>query len=155
MWVHVTSPVAAFDVPFWKGGSSTTYAGYDFECGTGNWSANVSDGALYAGADLATSSAQLLGRWVFLAAVVDRGTNQLRTYIDGLLGEAVDIAGIGSLSSTNPARIGDGTLTEPFRGIIDELRIEPGVVPPEELYLRFHALAAPASVYTIGPEETW
>ncbi len=154
LWVYVTGAKGMFDLAFWKGGSSTFYPGYDIECGADPWSAAISDGVTGAVADFG-DPAGLMGRWVYLAAVVDRSAGQLRAYVDGVMTEAVSIALITSLTSSNPARIGDGTLTEPFLGRIDELRIEPAVVSDAELYLRYRVLVSPQTVYTIGPEESW
>lgn len=126
LWVNVPSSAGSFDMPFFKGGSSASVAGYDFELGTGSWMAVLSDGSIAISSTFGTES-DFLGRWVHLMAVVDRRFGypaELRVYADGVLTDTKSLTGLGSLSSSNSATIGSNSSGGfPFKGKVDEVRI--------------------------------
>ncbi len=117
LWVFATGFVNGFDIAWFKGGSSTSIVGYDMELGSGDWDANLNDGT---SGRQSSFGAGVTGTWVRLFAVVDRSSNQLLTYRDGVLMGTKDITGLGSLSSTVSALVGDfnGTPSSPLKGMI-------------------------------------
>ncbi len=128
VWVYVTSSVGTWDMPWWKGGQCSGCNGYDIELGTGNWHASISDGGATYPRLAFGPEASFLGRWVYLATVVDRGTDEFRVYADGSFVTQMGIPGFGSLSNTDSATLGnrdDGT--NPLNGILDEVRVMSGV----------------------------
>ena len=128
VWVYVTSSVGAWDMPWWKGGQCSGCNGYDIELGTGNWHASISDGGATYPRLAFGPEASFLGRWVYLATVVDRGADEFRVYADGSFVTQMGIPGFGSLSNTDSATLGnrdDGT--NPLNGILDEVRVMSGV----------------------------
>src|SRR4029077_4665470 len=90
LWVYVPSSIGAYDTPWWKGGGSAPSQGFDMELGTGGWWANISDGSQAINGDLGTETDN---QWIFLAAVVDRGSGTFKTYRNGALVASV---GLGS-----------------------------------------------------------
>jgi hypothetical protein len=150
LWVDVDSTVGPSDIPLHKGGSSTSFPGYDFELGAGAWIANLSDGVgIFSstfGADV-----DLEHRWVHIAEVVDRVAGTAAAYVDGAGIEVVDIHGLGSIDSGLPLSI--GRPVNVFAGGIDEVRIYPTALSADWIAAEHANLALPGFV-TIDPEET-
>ena len=109
LWLKKTGSVGTIDVPFWHGGSSGVYPGFDIECAIG-CVASISDGLTQptsvATARFLTNSNDFLGRWIMLTAVIDRQSNQLRTYLDGVLMNTKNISTLGSINSNLDLFIG-------------------------------------------------
>jgi hypothetical protein len=125
-WVHVTATVGAWDSPFSKGGTNASNPGYDFELGT-TWQTCMADGAAIRCGVFGTGS--VTGRWVQVAAVVDRGLNVVRRYVDGAFVNQTALAPFGSPSTATEALIGATNSgccgrSNWFRGIVDEVRVE-------------------------------
>lgn len=121
-WVFVDAPRGLYDAPLFKGGANFDVPGYDFQLGSTAWSANLADGGKSIGVDVGPA-AMFMSRWVHLVAVIDRATDELRGYVDGVLRGTVSIAGLGSLDSTYPLRLGNTLTSAQYRGGIDEVRI--------------------------------
>jgi hypothetical protein len=143
-WVDVALPLKASSIAFAKRGP--TGDGYELDAGAA-WDATVGDGVTNVTASFGTP---VTGRWVFLAAVIDRVGGELRTYVDGNLVDTRDISGLGDVHGDGDGHTGFGASV--FRGALDELRIEPSVVDVSELRRRYLDMAQPAS-YTVGPEQ--
>jgi len=123
LWVKVSGYSSDHDMPWSKGGASAVAPGYNLELGAGAWLAAVSDGT---GSPISHFGDQtdFLGRWVYLAAVLDRSAAQLTVYVDGVATPPVSVPGLGSLASTSGATIGANDLAgNLFRGEVDEVRV--------------------------------
>ncbi len=121
-WVKPTANVGTWDTPLWKGGSSAGTAGFDIELGTGQWTASLSDGTSAKAANFFASS-PALNTWYHLFVVVDRGTQTVRTYVNGVFANSTSLSGFGSVTSTNHLQIGVGlTGSQPYNGFIDDVR---------------------------------
>ena len=150
-WVHVEASVGLYDTPWHKGGSSSDTVGYDFELGTDDWRALISDGVTLVTVPFG-NEATFLGRWVHLVAVVDREALQFRLYADGSLRAEMSLAGFGSVSTTWPATIGRDDASW-FRGAIDEVRVWRGAVSADWVRMEHANLADPTAVVEVGAEE--
>lgn len=153
-WVEVAdgAELGLYDQPWFKGGSSATYRGYDLELGTGEWIAGLNDGTVGWGAEL--SAEPVTGSWVQLVAVVDRNAGLLRTYLDGAEVGTSSIDGMGSLSNEFDASIGGSSFNETyFAGKVDEVRVGAGVLSPAAIAVEYANLRSPATFLEIGPEE--
>ena len=132
VWVRPNANMGAWDMPWYKGGSNSTASGYDLELGSGAWNACISDGS---SVKFKTFCTEVLNSWVFLAAVVDRGSAQFRIYLNGYqVGSPTDITGFGSVANSKSATIGaywDGSL--PFKGRIDEAMVFKRALEPWEI----------------------
>ncbi len=115
-----------WDMPFYKGGSNAGQAGFDMELGTGPWRTCISDGdnqgpSSILCADFIPESTPILDQWHWLTTVVDRGSQKLQAYRDGVLQHEVDITAIGALD-TSP-RLSVSNVNYKFNGDLDELRV--------------------------------
>jgi hypothetical protein len=120
MWVYPTQSLGSYDSPFFKGGSSTSVAGYDFELGTGNWVADLSDGSNFKAIALTNET---LNKWVHIAAVVDRSKPALLGYTNGIpISPTTSLTSFGSLTNASTNMVFSRSLT-PFKGKIDDVRI--------------------------------
>ncbi|OQW46970.1 MAG: hypothetical protein A4S09_16125 [Proteobacteria bacterium SG_bin7] len=130
VWIYKTGNTGAFDMPLWKGGQSNGNAGYDIECGSSVCYANISDGTGGpSGQSIVVSpfgpdGNAFIGRWVHLTAVIDRNSQQLRTYVNGSLVGSANISAVGSVTNNFDFQIG-GTqnFTYNFLGSIDDVAI--------------------------------
>ena len=107
-------------MPWSKGGSAANSPGFAMELGMDGWTAYIADGATTAGV---TFGSETLNQWVLLTAIVDRSSNQFRAYGNGVLVATTSLGNFGSVSSSQPARIGASPNGNPFKGIIDDVRI--------------------------------
>jgi hypothetical protein len=123
VWVYPTASVGCCDMAVFKGGSSSSVAGYDMELGTGAWMASISDGTTnytvnFCGSPPASSN------WYHLALVVDRSSQYVKTYYNGAYQNQTSIASLGSLDATRSLTIGASNVpSNLFQGKIDDLRI--------------------------------
>ena len=131
LWVNVSTSSGGFDMAWSKGGSSVANAGYDFELGTSDWWAGLSDGVTNP-IDQNTFGveASFLGAWHHLTGVVDRAANTFTIYVDGGSAkggsESTIPLTVGDLSNGFGAAIGGRTFgsAQYFQGLIDEMRVE-------------------------------
>jgi hypothetical protein len=150
-WVFEESALQQFDTPFYKGGTSQGQPGYCMLLGTGNWEAKIHDGAEFYDGNFGSDSA-FTGRWVQLAAVVDRGSAVYTTYADGSAAGAVALNPIQSLSSSQPFALGT-SFSEPFRGRLDEVRIYRGALTADWVAAE-HANLTKQGFVAVGSEQT-
>jgi biopolymer transport protein ExbB len=151
LWARVEQSAGVYDMPWAKGGTSNTVAGYHFELGTDWWLAGVSDGAVMVGTDLGSESA-FLGRWVYLAVVVDRDGAELITYVDGAKGMVANLEALGgSVDTTQSAYISHDAY--PFRGRIEEVRVVPTALTDAWIETVYATMTSPESFLTWGTEE--
>lgn len=157
VWVFVPEAqeeeLSEFDKPWYKGGSSPSVPGYDLELGLGGWRVSLSDGEVTRG--VSVSADRILDEWVHIAVVIDREASELRGYRDGVLRGTDPLGSFGSLSSGERAAIG-GTLNNlsDFVGIIDEVRVRPGVLRDDVIEIQSASLGTPATFFEVGPEES-
>lgn len=153
-WVQVSQTVGQYDIIWWKGGSNASASGYDLELGNGGWVAYVGDGGGLpqdiVGSNLGNVS-EFLGRWVHLAVVVSREAGELRVFADGLRRDTDDISGLGSLTTDSLVSISHQNYL--FRGLTDEMRIYSKALSDDWIRTEHANLTAPATFYTVGPEE--
>ena len=119
LWVYVPQSIGLSDIPLWKGGSSAFYPGFDLECGTSTWVANLEDGSNHVSVAFGN---QILSQWVLLTAVVDRSAGLFNAYRDGVLVSSASLGSLSSVSSSNPLYLG-GVNGYGFNGTIDDVRI--------------------------------
>ena len=93
------------------------------------------------------------GAWHHVAGVVDRSTNQLRLYVDGVQdGLPVDVSTVGSVDTTAAFHIGryDGATDRRWPGLIDEVRVEDRALSLAEIQqYASNPLAAPAGLWLL------
>ena len=150
LWVKVDQSQGSYDMPLFKGGSSAGAAGYDFELGTGGWIAGFSDGNAVQITPAFGLEIDLLHEWHYLVAQCDRGTNQVRTFLDGALVEELAFPR-GSVSSGYYVRFGDPT--NEFRGLLDEIQIYTDAISADWIATEYMNLAKRPMFQAVGPAE--
>jgi MSHA biogenesis protein MshQ len=145
MWVNVNTSIGMFDMPMYKGGGDATTPGYDVEIGTSAWRTDIGDGTTANYAMFTT----VRGAWVHLVGVADRSTQTLSAYTDAVLSDSISIATIGSIDSPQP--LGFGDVSNPFVGVLDELRIYDHGLTPAWIAAEYRNLTDP-SFAVLGPE---
>ena len=96
-----------------------------------NWV--VGDGVLSVNAGFAGFG---LNQWHHAVGVVDRSANQIRLYIDGVLRSTASIAGFGNLDGGGVTELIIGASnsgSNPFYGLIDDVRIYNRALSPDEI----------------------
>lgn len=152
LWVYVTTSMGEYDIVIHKGAASAASPGYDMELGFNRWAACIGDGVDNVCADLGTDPA-LLDQWVLLALVVDRSTSRLYAYANGLVIDMVDIGNIANVDS--PLDLSLGRPSDPYRGVLDEIRILPGATSAHWLHAQYDNVTRRAQWLTFGPEERY
>lgn len=151
LWVLADTSVGNSDTPWFKGGSSFSDPGYQLRLGFNAWGAALSDGSSAPWAFFGDEG-NMLGRWVFLAAVVDRSASELRTYVDGVVVDGQYLDNFYDVSSTRSATIGaDNFGGDPFNGLIDEVRVEAVARADDWILAQF--LSVSGSLALLGPVE--
>ena len=128
-WIYNTKLTSSDGIPVGKynGGYGP---GYDIELRTNKMTVLVYDGTAYKGVSLTTSPP--LNKWVHFFAVVDRATNYLKGYKDGVFIGQTDISTLGSVSSSNSLRL-NGYGPSYWGGLIDDVRIYNRALTPSEV----------------------
>jgi prepilin-type N-terminal cleavage/methylation domain-containing protein len=144
MWVNFDvdgNVIGNWQLPFWKGGSSYGYAGYDFEFSESNnrLDANISDGSgVPAGYARASYSYNFRdGTWHYIVAVVDRARNTITLFVDAIQRGQTTISTVGSVSNSYPLIIGSPSF--PFDGLVDEVRVYNRALSDSEIKVLYDA----------------
>lgn len=146
MWVYHPTAVTLSEVPLYTGGYWWDEPGFDFELGTGEWCAYISDGVTQS--SVCVDPSVIRADWAHLAAVVDRSKGSLEFYINGRT-VGTDTLPPGALDST-PVVIGDSTATtstrEPFGGSIDEIRVSHVARTPQWIRAEYHNISTRSAI---------
>lgn len=160
LWVKETQVVGAFDMPFYKGGTNDCCIGYSILLGTADWAAKVHDGGEnnqmgpdYQSASFGDHDALApAGKWIHLAAVVDRTAQTLSTYTNGAFVESTSIADIGPLASNQDFTLGGGSAGSWFAGAIDEARVYSAALSPAWFAVEHANLTEPGFI-SLGAQQ--
>lgn len=120
LWVNAGMPLGDYDSPLGKGGNRAENAGYVIQLGRGMWTTSIADGdedqrIVRLGDDGA------LAGWAHLAVVVDRTHAELRAYVNGESIGHTTLDSFGSFASDFDLALSPEV--DPFRGVVDEVRI--------------------------------
>ena len=157
VWVKVTTPNNADDEPWAFGGTSSSQAGYKLELGRGKWRAQVADGTDDPRVDFGQFKS-FKDQWTQLVAVVDRSMSsspKLDIYANGTVVSSNNLSPLENLSpaAKTQAYIGGGD-SNPFVGLIDELRITQGTLSAAEIKAQYDNFTnTNSSFFTIGKQE--
>jgi prepilin-type N-terminal cleavage/methylation domain-containing protein len=142
MWVNFDvggDVIGSWQLPFWKGGSSYGYAGYDFEFSesSNRLDANISDGSGgYAKASYSYNFRD--GTWHYIVAVVDRASNTITLFVDAIQrGQTTISTAFGSVSNSYSLIIGSPSF--PFDGFVDEVRVYNRALSDSEIKVLYDA----------------
>jgi hypothetical protein len=149
-WIRVDQSTSYYQLPLYKGGTTTSDAGYECETNTAgtNLGAEVSDGTTQVISD---STPVTFGQWMYIVAVVDVGTNLLKFYRNGaLVGTSKDISSLGDVSNSQNLQL--SPLSFPLDGAIDEVHLVEMALSPDWIATEYSNQNDPTSFYTVGPE---
>ena len=151
LWVNFTTSVGNFDSPLYKGGASIPDVGYDFELGTGSWTAHTSDGTVTNNPPVGLDT-DFLGTWTQLAVVIDRDTKKIRTYANATLASERDFTS-GSLDNARALAF-SRVPNDPVKGAIDEVQITPGALTTDWIAASYANITTPPQFLALGPLES-
>ncbi|RDE12436.1 MAG: hypothetical protein C4K49_10165, partial [Candidatus Thorarchaeota archaeon] len=149
MWVRVDRNTANYQRVLYKGGSSSSDRGYDFETTQDASSINawISDGTTSV---TAYSTPVTLGTWMHLVAVVNRTSGMLVLYRDGLNTGRRSLGTIGTLSSTTTFRLSHTSY--PTDAIMDEVRVWNFAASADWISTEYANEKTPSTFYSVGNE---
>jgi hypothetical protein len=158
-WISLPTNYLGGDLPFLSSAvGSNNRLGFTFSPSydLGGWQWCLDDGTNDIDVNGANNSIND-GAWHHLAFTFDRVANTGLTYLDGVLVQATDIAGLGNFDSGTNVCIGQdptGAYTEPGSGDIDDLGVWSRVLAPAEICdIWSAASSAGRSFDTVGPAE--
>jgi hypothetical protein len=151
LWVNCPLTSSYQDI-FYKGAREDAVAGYCFyrrwAAEGGSTTVSVGDGTSRIKNDFYITS----DIWEYIVAVVDRTTNRLHVYKNGVeQGTGVDISSIGSISSTLSFRLGDGY--DNADASVDEVRIIRTIYSINWIQTEYNNQYDPNSFYSVDTEE--
>lgn len=151
LWVRAGAPIDGYDSPLAKGGSQPQFPGYLIQLGADPWTASVADGSVQRQVELGSGTTRT-GTWVHLAAVIDRDSGELRAMVDGIQVARTELAPLGSAASPTSA-LSLSPIYDPFRGVIDEVRIYRQPLPAA-WFATEHANLTDPTFLSVGGAET-
>jgi len=149
IWVNVVQSIGLYDTPLFKGGAAAVQAGYDYEPRTGAWTSHFADGTLTQSPTFG-SEPTLLNRWSQLTVVIDRAAAKDIAYTNGAESARANLV-VGSMSNALPLTF--SRLTDPFHGLLDEVRISRIALTAPWIATEYANLTARDQFMTIGPAE--
>ncbi|MHA2332891.1 MAG: DUF2341 domain-containing protein, partial [Candidatus Hodarchaeales archaeon] len=150
MWILPYS-TGADQRPLFKGGSTSTKAGYAFEVtAVEEFDFDLSDGT---GDRVSTADENIVfGTWIYVTAVLDRSDDTLKLYADGSqVVSTIDTSVIDSVDSTIDMTLSYSSL--PFNGSIDEVRVINATRSPNWISTEYNNQYDPDSFYSTGVKE--
>ncbi|MFX1544487.1 MAG: DUF2341 domain-containing protein, partial [Promethearchaeota archaeon] len=150
IWLRVDSNTGTWQLPISKGGDTSAIAGYEIETASDASAINswISDGTQ---ARTTTYSPVTFGQWMFVVAVVNRETNRVLIFRDGVeTGSGSSLTSFGSLSTAQSLYLSRPTYE--LDGAVDEARIALHPLDPNWIYTEYLNQKDPSSFYTVGAE---
>ncbi|MFW9828356.1 MAG: DUF2341 domain-containing protein [Candidatus Thorarchaeota archaeon] len=148
MWINIDTSTGTWQIPLYKGSSSTWDPGYCFATPITGDSLrfHITDGI----SNIPSPSASIdFDSWAYIVGIVDRTNGLIRIYKDGYeVGSGVDISTILSI---------DGDLyfqcahpTYDFDGLLDEIRVLNITRSPDWIKTEYYNQYNPNAFYSIG-----
>ncbi|MFX1262323.1 MAG: LamG-like jellyroll fold domain-containing protein, partial [Promethearchaeota archaeon] len=151
LWVRVDQSTGNYQLPLFKGGTTTSDAGYEFETDTAgsNLKAEVADGTVQV---ISGSTDVTFGQWIYIVAVVDVPGGFLRFYANGAsAGSPQSISSLGDVSNSENLQISPSSY--PVDGLIDEVRVLSEARTSGWILTEYNNQYNPSSFYSVGAEK--
>jgi hypothetical protein len=151
VWLNVDQSTGTYQIPLWKGGHTATATGYEIETNIAatNLEMGISDGSTRRLAQVPI----ILDQWMYFVGVVNRTSNLLRVYKDGVeIGSGVDISLINSINCAYGMAFSQAS--NPFDGLVDEIRISREARSLNWISTEYNNQYDPSSFYSIGIANT-
>ncbi|MHA2185743.1 MAG: DUF2341 domain-containing protein, partial [Promethearchaeota archaeon] len=153
MWINIDTSTGTWQIPLYKGASSTWDPGYCFATPTTGDSLrfHITDGT----SNIPSPSASIdFDSWTYIVGIADRTNNLIRIYKDGIeVGSGVDISGILSLADTQNLDFQCAHPTYDFDGLLDEVRVLNLTRSNSWIKTEYYNQYDPNSFYSIGQEQ--
>lgn len=157
-WFNTTKTATTQDILDKKGGTATaTSTGYKMvisSSGTTGFSAAIGDGTNYKRLDSGTDSAWNGNVWTMFTVVVNRTSQLMLMYINGVHKTNITVSTVGSVNNALNLRLGNDTtsLARGYFGGLDEIRISSVARSASWTYADY--LSNSDQFITYGSEET-
>ncbi|MFW9773419.1 MAG: DUF2341 domain-containing protein, partial [Candidatus Thorarchaeota archaeon] len=151
MWINIDRSTGTWQIPLYKGSSSTWDPGYCFATPTtgDGLRFHITDGIDNIGSP---STSILFDSWIFVVGVVDRSTDLIRIYKDGVeVGSGTDISSILSIAGDQDFQCAYPTYD--FDGLMDEIRVLNKTRHKSWIKTEYYNQYNPNAFYSVGPEQ--
>ncbi len=150
-WLNIDNSTGNYQLPLYKGATTTTDVGYDFET---NLDATALSFRICDGSNVIDSPTLDIDidSWMYITGVVDRASNFIRIFKNGLqVGSGNSIAGIGNISNNN--NLFAPTSNYDLDGLLDEIRICNIQRSAGWIATEYGNQNDPGSFYSLGSEQ--
>ncbi|MHA2281741.1 MAG: LamG-like jellyroll fold domain-containing protein [Promethearchaeota archaeon] len=151
MWINIDTSTGTWQIPLYKGSSSTWDPGYCFATPTTGDSIrfHITDGIN----NIPSPSARIdSDSWVYIVGIVDRTNGLIRIYKNGTeIGTGTDISTILSIDGDLHFQCAEPTFD--FDGLLDEIRVLNVTRSQNWIKTEYYNQYDPNSFYSIGQEE--
>jgi hypothetical protein len=151
-WINFDDTTGNYQIPLYKGATTDSETGYDFETGmdASSLSFRISDGTSVASSPYIDID---FDSWIYLVGIVDRTSDRIRIFKNGLQeGSGISISGIGNLNNNILLRMPYSTYE--LDGLLDEIRISNRIYSAGWISTEYRNQNNPTSYYSIGKEYT-
>ncbi|MFX1427848.1 MAG: DUF2341 domain-containing protein, partial [Promethearchaeota archaeon] len=153
MWINIDTSTGTYQIPLYKGATSTWNPGYCFGTPpTGDsLSFHITDGNDNIGSPDASIT---FDTWAYIVGFVDRTNDLIHIYKDGYeVGSGTDISSILSLTDTENIEFQCANPTYDFDGLLDEVRVINATRSNNWIKTEYYNQYNPNSFYSIGLEQ--
>ncbi|MFX1532211.1 MAG: DUF2341 domain-containing protein, partial [Promethearchaeota archaeon] len=154
MWINIDTSTGTWQIPLYKGATSTWNPGYCFGTPTtgDSISFHITDGIDNIGSPDASIT---FDTWSYIVGIVDRTNDLIRIYKDGYeVGSGTDISTILSLADTQNIEFQCANPTYDFDGLLDEIRVLNITRSKYWIKTEYYNQYDPYSFYSIGEEQS-
>ncbi|MFX0052833.1 MAG: LamG-like jellyroll fold domain-containing protein, partial [Candidatus Hermodarchaeota archaeon] len=150
-WLNVDQTTENSQLPLYKGGTSATTEGYSIVTSSNGEQITpvISDGS---GNQVYKFISILNDTWIHSVGVIDRNSDLLIAYINGLEVSSEDISSVGSINNNYDLQFSHSTYD--FDGLLDEIRISNVIRSADWLLTEYNNQYDPDNFYSIGKEYT-
>ncbi|MFX1484876.1 MAG: LamG-like jellyroll fold domain-containing protein, partial [Promethearchaeota archaeon] len=153
IWINIEGSTGTWQLPLYKGGSSNSDQGYEFETSTDglNFLFYAGDGLITMATDWGCTV--VFGSWMYFVGVVDRGSQTITIYKNGVeFGTPNPMGPIGSVSSDKPLVISRDMDGRRANATVDEVRVSSEARSAAWILTEFNNQYDPASFFAVGSE---
>ncbi|MFW9855154.1 MAG: DUF2341 domain-containing protein [Candidatus Thorarchaeota archaeon] len=156
-WINIEY-TGTFQMPLYKGGTSSGNQGYTLEINSGQSAAfyvcdGDNDGTTADGGAAAGWPTIPYGSWTYLVGVANRLDNNIRIYKNGLFISAQNFDFVDSVDTANSLVFSNSFY--PVNGTIDEPRVSNEIHSLEWIQTEYNNQKDPSTFYSIGTEEEY
>jgi Tfp pilus assembly protein FimT len=147
-WIYMNSAPSGFYDFIYKGGTSNSDTGYaNYINSSPSLNGKISDGT----ATKTTSTGSVgAGTWYYFVTVIDRTSNLLHVYLNGIDQTTVSISATGAIANAKNLYFGSNDTGNPLNGRVDEIHISNIARSQGWIATEYNNQSSPATFYTVG-----